>query len=112
MAEIRNVLPDDALRMADEGALLLDVREVEEWTAGHAPAATLIPMSTLSDRAAEIPRDRVVVCVCKVGGRSAAVTDALTQAGWEAVNLAGGMEAWAAAGLPVVTDDGAPGRVA
>ena len=112
MAEIRNVQPEEARRMADEGALLLDVREVEEWTAGHAPDATLIPMSTLSERASEIPRDQVVVCVCRVGGRSAAVTDALVQAGWEAVNLAGGMEAWAAAGFPVVTEDGSPGRVA
>ena len=112
MAEIRHVLPDEARRMADEGALLLDVREIEEWVAGHAPDATHIPMSARSDRASEIPRDRVVVCVCRVGGRSAAVTDALAQAGWEAVNLAGGMEAWAAAGLPVLTDEGGPGHVA
>lgn len=112
MAEIRNVMPDEARRMADEGALLLDVREAEEWVAGHAPDATHIPMSTLSDRASEIPQDRVVVCVCRVGGRSAAVTDALAQAGWETVNMAGGMQAWAAAGLPVVTDGGSAGYVA
>jgi rhodanese-related sulfurtransferase len=111
MAEIRNVTPEEARRLAEEGALLLDVREAEEWVAGHAPDASHLPMSALSDRAAEIPQDRVVVCVCRVGGRSAAVTDALAQAGWEAINLAGGMEAWAAAGLPVVTDEGAPGQV-
>jgi rhodanese-related sulfurtransferase len=111
MAEIKNVDPNEARRMVDDGALLLDVREDVEWEAGHALDATHVPMSALSERSGEIPAGQVVVCVCRAGGRSAAVADALSQAGWEVVNLAGGMEAWAASGLPVVTESGAPGAV-
>lgn len=100
---------DDALRA---GALLLDVREKFEWIAGHAPEAVHIPMSELSTRAAELPTDRLIACICHVGGRSAAVADALQRGGWKAVNVAGGMQAWAAAGLPVVDAAGRPGSVA
>jgi rhodanese-related sulfurtransferase len=84
-----------------DGALLLDVREDDEWADGHAPEAVHIPMSQLNVRAAEIPTDRTIVCVCHVGGRSAAVAEALNRNGWTALNLAGGMNAWIAAGLPV-----------
>ena len=99
----------EALALIDQGALLLDVREQDEWDAGHAPQATLIPMSALNERAAELPRDRTIVCVCHVGGRSAMVTGALNQAGWTAVNLVGGMRAWQLAGQPVLDAAGQPG---
>ncbi len=68
-------------------------------------------MGQLGARLVEVPKDRTVVCVCRVGGRSAAVAAALIAEGYDARNLAGGMQAWAAEGLPVVTDDGAPGQV-
>lgn len=100
-----------AVELVRAGALLLDVREDHEWVAGHAPEAAHLPMSRFSDGAGRLPSDRTIVCVCHVGGRSAAVAAALSGAGWRAVNLTGGMEAWQAAGLPVVTDDGKPGRV-
>jgi rhodanese-related sulfurtransferase len=87
-----------------DGGLLLDVREGVEWEQGHAPHAVHIPMSQLSDRVGELPRDRTILCVCHVGARSAVVADALNRAGWRARNVAGGMEAWAAAGYPVVVD--------
>jgi len=93
------------------GALLLDVREDHEWAAGHAPGAIHLPMSRLAEEATRLPADQKIVCVCHLGGRSAMVASALAGAGWETVNLAGGMEAWHAAGLPVVTDDGQPGTV-
>lgn len=112
MAEIPETDPLEAVDLVDAGAVLLDVREDEEWAAGHAPAAVHLPMSTISGRAAEIPNDRTIVCVCRSGARSAAVTDALVRGGWKAVNLAGGMQAWEAAGLPVVAPDGSPGAVA
>jgi DMSO/TMAO reductase YedYZ molybdopterin-dependent catalytic subunit len=89
--------------LIDAGALLLDVREPGEWQAEHAPDAVLVPMGQLRNRHAELPRDRPIVVICRSGGRSAAVTGALRAAGFDAVNLAGGMCAWAAAGLPVVT---------
>jgi DMSO/TMAO reductase YedYZ molybdopterin-dependent catalytic subunit/rhodanese-related sulfurtransferase/glyoxylase-like metal-dependent hydrolase (beta-lactamase superfamily II) len=89
--------------LLDAGAFLLDVREADEWQAEHAPDASLIPMAQVRERQAEIPRDRRIVVVCRSGGRSAAVTDSLRAWGFDAVNLAGGMCAWAAAGLPVVS---------
>lgn len=93
----------------DERALLLDVREHEEWSHGRAPGAVHVPMSEL--RSDSVPRDRPVLVVCRMGGRSAAVADALDRLGYDVANVAGGMQAWAAAGLPVVADDGAPGTV-
>ena len=88
--------------MVGAGAVLLDVREDDEWAAGHAPQATHMAMSRLNAEYELLPTGRQIVCVCHVGARSAAVADALRRAGWDAVNLAGGMEAWEAAGLPVV----------
>ncbi|MGQ0465773.1 MAG: molybdopterin-dependent oxidoreductase [Sporichthyaceae bacterium] len=82
------------------GALLLDVREPEEWRDGHAAVAVHIPMAEVHRRLTEVPRDVRIVVVCRSGGRSAAITDALRAAGYDAVNLAGGMSAWSAAGLP------------
>jgi rhodanese-related sulfurtransferase/glyoxylase-like metal-dependent hydrolase (beta-lactamase superfamily II) len=87
----------------DAGALLLDVREPDEWESEHAPDAVLIPMGQVDSRQGELPRDREIVVVCRSGGRSAAITDLLRASGFDAVNLAGGMCAWADAGLPVVT---------
>jgi rhodanese-related sulfurtransferase len=104
--------PGDARRRTDEGSLLLDVREPDEWTAGHAPEATWIPLGDLAARQYELPDGQAIVVVCRSGGRSARATAALLAAGYDATNLAGGMQAWAAEGLPVVTDEGGPGTVA
>jgi DMSO/TMAO reductase YedYZ molybdopterin-dependent catalytic subunit/rhodanese-related sulfurtransferase/glyoxylase-like metal-dependent hydrolase (beta-lactamase superfamily II) len=90
--------------LLDAGAMLLDVRELDEWNEGHAPEAILIPMGEVQNRRDELPQDRRIVVVCRSGGRSAAVTDALLAKGYDAVNLTGGMCAWTAAGLPVVTE--------
>lgn len=109
--EVPAVSPAGALALVEEGAFLLDVREEHEWEAGHAPQAAHLPMGQVPDGLDGLPADRPVVCVCHVGGRSAAVAGFLRQAGLDARNLAGGMEAWAAAGLPVVDGGGGPGRV-
>ncbi len=108
---IHDIGPQDALSLIDDGAFLLDVREDEEWAAGHAPQATHIVMGEVQDRVAEVPTDRTVVCICRVGGRSGAVAKALAEIGLDVRNLDGGMLAWAEAGLPVLTDEGAPGDV-
>lgn len=97
--------------MVRSDAILLDVREDHEWAAGHAPEATHLPMSRISAQAGRLPAGKTIVCVCHVGARSAVVAAALNRAGWQALNLAGGMEAWAAAGLPVVDDAGQAGLV-
>ncbi len=106
-----DVDPAEARRLAAGGALVLDVREDEEWGAGHAPEALHMAMGTVSDRLGELPDDRVLVCLCRVGGRSGAVAAALAGAGHDVRNVAGGMLAWEQAGFPVVTDAGTVGRV-
>jgi rhodanese-related sulfurtransferase len=91
---------------------VLDVREDDEWAAGHLPGAVHIPMSGLLPRIDEVPKDRDVVVVCKVGARSAQVTAYLNQHGWANVrNLDGGVVAWVHAGRDFVTDSGAPPRI-
>lgn len=100
----------EAARAATAGeALLLDVREHHEWAHGRAPLAVHVPMGEL--RQDTVPRDRPVLAVCRVGGRSAAVASALVQLGYDVRNVTGGMLAWSAAGLPVVRDGGEPGTV-
>ncbi|TDQ52312.1 rhodanese-like domain-containing protein [Actinorugispora endophytica] len=89
-----------------EGGYLLDIREHDEWRAGHAPEAVHIPLGELAGRAAEVPRDTQVYVICRVGGRSAQAVQALNDAGWRAANIAGGMSAWALAGRPMVSDSG------
>jgi rhodanese-related sulfurtransferase len=97
------VSPNEAVALVDAGrATLLDVREEHEWMSGHAPQAVHIPMSQLAQRVRELPADGLIICVCAVGARSARVTEALNQGGWQAANLDGGMSAWEVAGLPVV----------
>lgn len=104
--ELREVDPEEAAELIANGAYLLDVREHDEWDAGHAPQAHHIPLGDLEARYPEVPSDQVVVCVCRGGGRSARAAMALATVGYETVNLAGGMRAWAAADLPVVGDGG------
>jgi rhodanese-related sulfurtransferase len=108
---VPEVGPEEAQRMIESGAFLLDVREEDEWQAGRAPSATHVALGTLPQRLDEVPNDRQVVAICRVGGRSARATAFLMQDGRDVVNLTGGMKAWAAAGLPVVDDAGGAGRV-
>ena len=105
------VTAEGAVDVIGEGGFLLDVREQSEWNAGHAPEATHIPLGQIGDRIGELPTDRPIVCVCHLGGRSARATEALREKGLDASNLVGGMVAWAAADLPVIDADGAPGIV-
>lgn len=110
--EGREVGPGEAFALVEQGALMLDVREPDETAQGHAEAATTIPLSSLGARVGELPTDRTIVVVCRTGSRSALASSALVNSGYEAFNLAGGMEAWRAAGFAVVRDNGTPGFVA
>jgi rhodanese-related sulfurtransferase len=94
-----------------DGAVLLDVRESEEWNVGHIPWAVHIPMGELLERLDEIPKERSIVVVCRSGHRSAAVTAYLAKAGWAARNLDGGMINWAATGRPMASATAAPPSV-
>ena len=90
------------LREDPDRPLLLDVREANEFAELRAPGAVLVPTSELMTRVGELPTDRPLLVVCHVGGRSAAVVGYLTRAGrTDVVNVAGGMDAWERAGLPV-----------
>ena len=111
MSDTPTVTAEEGAAKVESGAYLLDVREPDEWQAGHAPGAAHIPLGELGARIDEVPKDRPIVAICRVGGRSEKATIALNNAGYDAVNLAGGMRAWAAANLPVVTDDGSTGSV-
>lgn len=84
------------------GPILLDVREATEFAEVRAPGAVLVPTSVFMARLGELPADRPLMVVCHVGGRSAAVAAYLIRAGrTDVVNVAGGMDAWQRAGLPV-----------
>lgn len=91
-------------------ALLLDVREPEEWRHGRIDGSLHVPMNSVPDHVAYRPEtldpQRRVVVVCKMGGRSAHVAAWLNRNGFDAVNLDGGVLAWATSGRPLVADDG------
>lgn len=89
-----------------QAAFWLDVRQPEEYRAGHVPGAVLIPLGELAQRLSELPKDREIIVVCRSGSRSGVATRHLSAAGYRALNLAGGMIAWQMARLPVR----APGR--
>jgi rhodanese-related sulfurtransferase/glyoxylase-like metal-dependent hydrolase (beta-lactamase superfamily II) len=96
---------------ADAGSLWLDVRENDEWEAGHAPAAKHIAMRDLPDHLEEFRDGRRIVVICRSGNRSGKVTAWLINHGIDAVNMTGGMQVWEREGLPVVTTADTVGSV-
>lgn len=110
MSDTTTIDPAGALAAVGT-ALLLDVREVDEWMAGHAADAVHIPMMDVPVSLDRLPRDRTIVCICRSGNRSGRVTEFLRQQGFDAVNMIGGMIAWTGSGLPLVRSDGLPGAV-
>jgi rhodanese-related sulfurtransferase len=109
--ELPEIEADDAHAAVEAGAWLLDVREPDEWAAGHAPTAVLVPMRELPERLAELPRDRLIVAICRTGARSRAIGELLQAEGFDVANAIGGMRAWVAFGYDIVTDAGTPGVV-
>ena len=95
----------------DPTAFIVDVREPDEWAAGHAAGAVHIPMGEIANRLDELPRDRRIVCMCRSGNRSGRVTAWARPQGLDMVNLAGGAQQWARRGHPLVDDQGSPGVV-
>ena len=90
------------------GAYLLDVREHEEWDAGHVPGAVHIPLGELGVRYTELEQDQPLYVICRSGIRSDHAAQALAGAGWDASNVADGMMGWQAAGLPMTSESGRP----
>lgn len=104
MVELRSVNVAEALELLEAGAFLLDVREDNEWASGRAPLAIHIALNEVPDHLEELPSDRMIVCVCRSGARSARATKFLLDQGLEAVNLEGGMLAWSSEGQPLLGD--------
>ena len=86
-------------------ALFLDVREPYEWAAGHIKDSVHIPLMELPDRFEELPRDRRVIAVCQIGQRSDLAARFLSEQGFDAHNLEGGLARWEALQLPFVAAD-------
>jgi rhodanese-related sulfurtransferase len=104
------VVPEDVSKRRSE-LHLLDVREQDEWDAGHIEGSQHIPLGELGSRLAEVPTGQVVVAVCRTGSRSDRAAKGLRLSGFEALNLDGGVTAWSRAGLGLVAKGGGPGRV-
>jgi len=99
--ETREVSRDEAKKLIEDGAQLVDVRAEHEWEAGHIEGATHLPLAELAERAGEIDKERPVVLYCRGGNRSTMATDALADAGYDAVKLSEGIVGWSEAGLPL-----------
>ena len=108
MAELRNVNVAEALELVAGGALLLDVREDNEWEAGHALNAMHIALNDVPDGLDNLSKQQTVVCVCRSGARSARAAAFLVEHGFDAVNLEGGMLEWSADGEPLEAASGHP----
>ncbi len=102
----KEVSREEAQKLIDEGAQLIDVRVDHEWAAGHLPGATHLPLAELNERTGEIDKDRPVLLYCRGGNRSAMAAAALVEAGYDAVKLGEGIVGWEEAGLPLAPDDG------
>ena len=93
--------PAEARKRQRGGALLIDVREPDEWRAGHAAGARHVPLGRLAGELGKLSADREILFICRSGNRSGTATGMAQRAGLTATNVAGGTIAWARAGLPV-----------
>ncbi|WP_134323993.1 rhodanese-like domain-containing protein [Cumulibacter soli] len=104
-------IPQITVDQVPENAAVLDVREDDEWRAGHIMGVKHIPLAEVPQRLDEIPEADTVYVFCRAGGRSAQATTWLNGNGFNAVNVDGGMKAWDAAGKPMVSEDGSAAAV-
>jgi rhodanese-related sulfurtransferase len=106
MSETREVTQEEARKLLDEGAQLVDVRAEHEWTAGRIAGATHLPLDELAERSGEIDKSRPVVLYCRGGNRSTMAAEALAAAGYDASKLGEGIVGWSEAGLPLEPEGG------
>jgi rhodanese-related sulfurtransferase len=104
--EAREVSRDEAQKLIDDGAQLVDVRADHEWGAGPIAGAKHLPLAELAQRTAELDPERPVVLYCRGGTRSTMATDALVEAGFDAAKLSEGIVGWDEAGLPLEPEGG------
>jgi rhodanese-related sulfurtransferase len=105
-AAAHEVSRDEAQKLIDDGAQLIDVRADHEWETGRIAGATHLPLAELAERTGEIDKDRPVVLYCRGGTRSTMATDALVEAGFDAAKLSEGIVGWEEAGLPLEPEGG------
>jgi rhodanese-related sulfurtransferase len=99
-------VPEVGVAELPADAVMIDVREPDEWQAGHAPDAQHLPMSQLAERLAEVPDAEPLYVICRSGSRSARVVAFFNQQGRSSVNVAGGMQSWATQGRPMIAEHG------
>lgn len=97
---MREIDVDELERLLEDGAVLVDVREPQEYAEAHVPGAVLIPMGRLPGATAELDRSEPIHLICRSGHRSAVMCEVLAAQGFDAINVAGGTLAWVRAGKP------------
>lgn len=102
----REISPEEARKMIEAGAQLIDVRAEHEWEAGRIAGATHLPLDQLAERKGEIDDERPVVLYCRGGNRSSMAAAALVEAGYDAAKLSEGIVGWAEEGLPLEPEGG------
>jgi rhodanese-related sulfurtransferase len=107
----RQLRPRDVAAEADR-VVLLDVREPDEWRAGHIDGSLHVPMGSVGSQLESLDAATPIVAVCRSGRRSLQVAEALARRGFDVANLDGGLLAWQQAGLPLTAADGGAGQVA
>ncbi len=90
-----------ALIEGDDRPYILDVREPGEYQGGHINGAKLIPLGQLQQQLSQLPKDQTILCVCASGSRSSSAANLLARAGYQVINLRGGMMGWQMSGFPV-----------
>jgi rhodanese-related sulfurtransferase len=98
--------PKRVAELAAQGAVLIDVRRDYEWEGGRIAGARHIEVNELTAQAESIPKDQPVIFYCRTGNRSGMAAAAFREAGYDAHNMAGGIQAWVDAGLEIEPDDG------
>jgi rhodanese-related sulfurtransferase len=97
--EVRQLSPAEAREALAAGAVAVDVREPDEWDAGHLEGSVHVPLSELAQRLGELPEDAPILFVCRTGSRSDLAAHALARTGRsDLLNLAGGLRAWVSEG--------------
>lgn len=103
--EVKEVSREEAKKLVEDGAQLVDVRAEHEWDAGRIEGASHLPLAELSERVGELDRERPVVLYCRGGNRSTMAAEALAAEGFDAVKLSEGIVGWAEAGLPLEPEE-------
>jgi rhodanese-related sulfurtransferase len=98
--------PKRVAELVAQGAVLIDVRRDYEWEGGRIPGARHIEVNELTSQAESIPKDQPVIFYCRTGNRSGMAAAAFREAGYDAHNMAGGIQAWVDAGLEIEPADG------